>query len=345
MPNESIVTAGPGAGYEKTDAVSESLALLEASRLVANGELEEAEILLCRTANPPSSCAALDLLARISVQKGQFDKARRLWLAVLEKDSAHAAAKSALARLDSPWLAWAIIKRLGVLAAYAIVLLLAAMGVMALFCGQRCTGSSRTCALRRTTCVAGSKGTGLAQHSPVASVEGQPAIVPAPAIGDRAGAAFRKPPPVFSVPDCTVSTNATETRIVFNNGLFPYRCEFNKSARERLAVAAKNVAEHAIGCWIVVEGHTDADPVPPNSLFRDNYALGLHRALAAVEVMQASVTIPPQNISAAAAGDGELLFPGDDYDTKLKNRTVVIRLLPKTAGELTTKGDSNEPAR
>jgi len=145
-------------------------------------------------------------------------------------------------------------------------------------------------------------------------------------------------PPFFSVSGATVTTNLMETQVVFHEGLFPYRCEFAQSARLRLEEVGRAIAEHAPDCWVIVEGHTDSDPLPASSPFSDNYNLAMQRAVAAVEVLK-TTPIPTRDILVAAAGNRPSIFPGDDYDTKLRNRAVVIRLLPKTTTEERTGKD------
>ncbi|MDI6775475.1 MAG: OmpA family protein [Verrucomicrobiota bacterium] len=258
-------------------------------------------------------------------------------MTVLERDNSNHAAKAALARLRAPWLAFAIARRLGILTALAIGLALAAVGLLALSRPQFLASPAPSVVLltpSREQHVSSSRLTALVPQP-------QPASTNAQGNSDaRLEPETPRLPPLFSVAGATVSTNNTELRIIFDEGLFAYRCELTESARTRLDAVGRTIRERAPGCWVIVEGHTDSDPLPPNSDFRDNFTLGLHRALAAVEVLKATA-IPPQEIFVASGADQAPLFPGDGYETKLKNRTVVIRLLPKATGEPRT-GESRQ---
>jgi flagellar motor protein MotB len=308
-----------------------------AADLVRRGELQEAEDILCREVNPPDSVEGLDLLARIAVQRGQFARARGLWRAALEKDGTNETLRSALARLDQPWLAFAIARRLGILTALAIGLALAAVGLLALSRPQFLASPAPSVILltpSREQHVSASRLTTLVPQP-------QPTSTNAQGNSDaRLEPETPRVPPLFSIAGATVSTNNTELRIIFDEGLFAYRCELTESARTRLETVGRAIRERAPDCWVIVEGHTDSDPLPPNSDFKDNFTLGLHRALAAAEVLKARA-IPPQEIFVASGGDQAPVFPGDGYETKLKNRTVVIRLLPKATGEPRT-GESRQ---
>jgi outer membrane protein OmpA-like peptidoglycan-associated protein len=265
------------------------LDFLTAWNLVAGGNFDEAELLLQKNGELPSSLAALDLLARIAVQKGHFKEAEQLWKAVLEKDPNHEAAKAAMERLDSPWIAVALIKRLAFLASIAIVLILSIVGLFALF-----------------------------------NVIQQPQ--PQPVALSNRSTQLEATSAAFSVPGCSVYTNQNETRIVFDDGLFTLHCQLKNSAKERLSTFARLLRENSPNCRIIIEGHTDSYAMRKNSLYKDNYALGLQRALTVAEVLKSHHQIAGGRILVTSMADTNPPFPGVDYKSKMKNRTVVIRL-------------------
>ena len=284
--NVNLKTQEPSAD---NSASAPALNFLTAWNLLASGNLDEAERLLRKSGEPPPSLAALDLLARIAVQKGQFQQARQLWKKVLEKDPTHEAAKAAIERLGSPWIAIALVKRFAFLASFTVILCLSIVGLFALL--------------------------NVVQQSQL-----QPA---APAnrstqIGATSSA--------FSVPGCFVHANQGEIRIVFDDGLFTLRCKLKTSAKERLSTFARLLRENAPNSRIIIEGHTDSYPMRKNSLYKDNYALGLQRALTVAEVLKSHHQIAGGRILVTSMGDTNPPFPGVDYKSKLKNRTVVIRL-------------------
>jgi len=109
--------------------------LARATELAQSKRFLEAEAVLIQNGELPPKPRELDLLARIAVHKGQFAQARRLWQAVLEKEPTDEPAKTALAKLNSPWIALWFIRRFALLAGIAALLSLSAVGLLALFYG------------------------------------------------------------------------------------------------------------------------------------------------------------------------------------------------------------------
>lgn len=330
--NSEIAAKHDGDGSKEMFA--NDLDLLVATNLASSGKLDQAESILGRITNVSSSCAALDLMARISVKKGEFDTARRLWRRVMDIEPSNAAAKAALAELHSPWFALAVFKRISVLFCIALIIGLAFLGLFALQHIHVLIDGNNSGVLLASSKVK-TLVTPIVQQ-PIHTRSESPEIVHASVdtkCGDEVIKAPTsvKPPPYFSLPGALVTTNATETRIVFEDGIFIRRCELSDSALTRLTLVAQTVAEHGKGCLIIVEGYTDSDPISSGSPYQDNFDLGLHRGLAAAEVFKKVSGISAQDILVASAGDNTTtLFPGDDIETKLKNRTVVIRIMPKT---------------
>lgn len=260
------------------------LYFLTARNLIASGDLDEAERILREREALTPSIEALDLRARIAVQRGQFGQAGKLWNAVLEKDPNHQAAKAAIKRLNSPWITIALIKRVAVLAGFGFLLFLSIVGVIAMFNW-----------VQRTQPTAGPSPTALAA-------------------------------PSFTIPGFSVNTTEGETKVIFDEGLFSHSCNLKESAAERLSTLAHHLRENATNSRIIIEGHTDSLPVRKNSLYSDNYALGLQRALTVAEVLKSHHRIEGRRILVTSMGDTNPPFPEVDYESKLKNRTVVIRL-------------------
>ena len=294
---------------EDNSGLSNDLDLLEASRLITAGEITQAEEVLRRIHARMPSCDALDLMARLSVTKGKMAEARRLWLEVLDIDRSNASAKAALARLDSPWLVTAIIARFGFLVAMALLASLVIVGVFALFNIQRFIDSNNLSGFQSSNY---EYPTGQ-QSQP--SLTGDVQSLKTVALGDKPSPVqpFCSPPPLFSIPACEVTTNSTETRIMFEEGLFERRCELNGDANARLEAVSRALSERGDGCWIIVEGYTDSDPISANSIYQDNFDLGMHRGLVVAEVLKMTAKIPPQDILVSSAGDKiSPLFPGDE---------------------------------
>ena len=109
------------------------VAFIAAVSLAGAGRLEDAQSILCADGQLPSSPQGLDLLARIALQAGDVEEARKYWQAALQTNPAYQPARKAVDSLSSPWFALAAAKRFTVLAMGSITVGLAAVGLLALF--------------------------------------------------------------------------------------------------------------------------------------------------------------------------------------------------------------------
>jgi flagellar motor protein MotB len=276
---------------QKTDNSEYSFYLdfLTAQNLVMNGNLDEAEHLLRKEGEQSLSIETLDLLARIAAKRGNFEQAGKIWKTVLEKDPDNEAAKAAINRLDSPWIAVALIKRLAFLASIAVVFFLSIVGLFALF-----------------------------------NVDWQSQL--------KSSSPANKSTPIgatsltLSIPGCSVHSNQEETKIIFNEGLFSLRCDLKNSAKEQLAAVALLLQNKVSNSRIIIEGHTDSSSMRKNNFYKDNYELGLQRALTIARILKEHYQIKGERILITSMGDANPSFSGTDRESRLKNRTVIIRL-------------------
>ncbi|KFO66939.1 hypothetical protein ER57_13975, partial [Smithella sp. SCADC] len=222
-------------------------------------------------------------------QRGNFEQAGELWTTVLEKDPDNEAAKAAIKRLDSPWIAVALIKRLAFLASIAVVFFLSIVGLFALF-----------------------------------NVDWQSQL--------KSSSPANKSTPIgatlssSSIPGFSVHTHHEETKIIFNEGLFSLRCDLKNSTKEQLAAVARLLQNKVPNSRIIIEGHTDSSSMRKNNFYKDNYDLGLQRALTIAGILKEHHQIKGERILVTSMGDTNPPFSETDYESKLKNRTVVIRL-------------------
>jgi flagellar motor protein MotB len=273
----------------KNSSSSVDLDLLIAQNLVSSGNIEDAENFLRKKGEEYLSIAALDLLARIAVQNGKLDQAKQIWKSILDKDLDNEAAKFALKRLNSQWIAIAIIKRLALLASIFIVLFLSVVGLFALLNGNRQSQSDSTTVVNRLS-------------------QTRSALFP-------------------SIQGCSVYTDGGETRIVFNDGLFSRRCDLNNSANEQLAKVAHLLQDKFQSKRIIIEGYTDSSSMRKNNLYKDNYDLGFQRAATIMEIFRKQYKIKGERILITSMGDLKSPFEETNQASMLKNRTVVIRLI------------------
>lgn len=115
-------------------------------------------------------------------------------------------------------------------------------------------------------------------------------------------------------------------RIVFNEPLFSSRVTLADDGKVVLQKLGAVLAAHG-GEWsIVVLGHTDVIPLRGGGLYRDNKELGLARAMEVVRYLMREAGVSSAMLQAATAGDDNPPYPGDDVESRRKNRTVTMRI-------------------
>ena len=172
-----------------------------------------------------------------------------------------------------------------------------------------------------------------APQAPAAAQEGtqQPAvpIATAPPVNRGLEAINRLLPVLFELSGTTITSNNNEIRITFQEGVFTAGVTVSNTGRAQLGRVAEFLKANAPDFWLIIEGQTDSIAVRPNSPFRDNYTLGLRRAVAATEVMRADSEFPTDRLLASSAGGLKPPFPENEPGAAARNRTVVLRLVPR----------------
>jgi outer membrane protein OmpA-like peptidoglycan-associated protein len=117
-----------------------------------------------------------------------------------------------------------------------------------------------------------------------------------------------------------------EACVVFDTSLFSSRAVLAGAAAGLLNKVGEILVRHA-GEWdVVVMGHTDAVPLRGNGLYRDNKELGLARAVEGVRYLIREAGVPAAMLYAATAGEVDPPYPGDDPESRMKNRTVTLKI-------------------
>ena len=141
-------------------------------------------------------------------------------------------------------------------------------------------------------------------------------------------------PTLFNLSGCTINSTNNEIRITFQEGIFSSGLKIEGPARERLARIAELLSTNAPDFWVIIEGQTDGSAVRKQSPYRDNYTLGLRRAVEANEVMRNDGKFPADRLLSSSAGGMAPPFPINEPGSAAKNRTVILRLIPKVSGPL-----------
>ena len=312
--------------YDDSKTLEYEILLLLVNELVRNGSLDEAETLLREEMRRGLlSLPILDLAARVAVLKGEFGRAGQYWTAILDQDPGNECASQALSCMNGPWVARAVLKRIAGLVCVALGGLFFVMGVLtvaARFVPDN--GSKRPLSWNRPSRTAGNtpESGGKRIHEKISQ--------PEMSVPEKKPLIEENVPirsfPYLTVKDARITVADNQMKIVFDEGLFAYRDVLSDSAEQSLGELGKTLKECAQGFFILVEGHADSDAIPPGSLFKSNYELGLYRAAAALEVLVES-GVPENSIAACSTGEKDPPFPNDSRENKQRNRTVVIRLI------------------
>ena len=89
-----------------------------------------------------------------------------------------------------------------------------------------------------------------------------------------------------------------------------------------LAQSLKNVPY-----TILIEGHTDNDPLPAGSKYKSNWELSLARAMAVVRYLVHVEGLSPKRMGVAAFGEYHPRVPNDSPANRAKNRRIEISVL------------------
>lgn len=138
-------------------------------------------------------------------------------------------------------------------------------------------------------------------------------------------------PALFDLSGCSINSSNNEIRIVFQEGIFSSGVNIGSEGRNQLARVAEFLNANAPDFWLIIEGQTDSEKVRPKSPFRDNFTLGLRRAIEATTVMREEGNFPAERLLAKSAGGLAPPFPENQPGAASRNRTVILRLIPKSS--------------
>jgi excisionase family DNA binding protein len=155
-------------------------------------------------------------------------------------------------------------------------------------------------------------------------------VAAAPQVDQNLEAINRLLPSLMELPGCVITSNKNEIRIKFEDGIFVSGVKVGKKGREQLALTGALIAKNAPDFWLIIEGQTDGTAMRQQSPFRDNYTLGLRRAVAATEVLRDAGNFPAERLLVSSTGGMTQPFSSDVQNAAARNRTVILRLVPKT---------------
>ncbi len=115
-----------------------------------------------------------------------------------------------------------------------------------------------------------------------------------------------------------------ESDLLFDSGKWDIKPEGEKAVNALGDVLSRNP-----DISILIEGHTDNQPLIPNRDVSNNWDLSLKRASAIVEVLRNNQNLNQKNLTAAGRGEYDPIADNSTEEGRAKNRRIEIILSPK----------------
>lgn len=136
---------------------------------------------------------------------------------------------------------------------------------------------------------------------------------------------------MFDVPHLSKVMNGDRLILNFDEGLFASGVVLKIGSRDLLMQLARQLQKHPGQLDIIVVGATDDLPIREDvkSLYQDNYALGLARAVVATECMRSAMNSLDIHFSLESSGYGNAPYSNDLLNNSVKNRTATFVVTEK----------------
>ncbi len=115
-----------------------------------------------------------------------------------------------------------------------------------------------------------------------------------------------------------------ENKLLFQSGSWAVGDQGRKAVKQLGSVLGDNPE-----ISVLIEGHTDNAPYPPNGNIKNNWDLSTKRATAIVSILQENSNIKADNLTAAGRGEHLPIASNTTADGKAKNRRIEVILTPK----------------
>ncbi len=135
--------------------------------------------------------------------------------------------------------------------------------------------------------------------------------------------------PAFDVAGIKVIDKESGKLLIFEEPLFKKRAELSEVGIRLLAAFAEEVKPFVSELKFEIIGHTDSDPLPPTSPFKNNKELSMMRADVAAQFIKKAIGGGNLNITVMGSGSENPPYPEDTPENKARNRTVSISVLWK----------------
>lgn len=146
------------------------------------------------------------------------------------------------------------------------------------------------------------------------------------ALSRQIGISARPPRIAINVPGVTASASGNEIIVAFDGGLFDHGTHFKLNAKERLVAVAKELSQSSEPLQIQIVGFADDDRGFLRWTAQWESTLALNRASAVVEHFITLGLFQPRQLLAVSGDSQQRPFASDSVQTRLKNRTVVLKV-------------------
>lgn len=123
--------------------------------------------------------------------------------------------------------------------------------------------------------------------------------------------------------DETVVMITVSDKLLFRSGSATVNPKAN-NLLQRLA----DVINNEPAMEVLIEGHTDSQPVKPGSYVKDNWELSVARATAVIRKLQNDYKVDPKKLIAAGRSSYHPLTDNDSAESRATNRRTRIVILP-----------------
>ncbi|MFZ5517082.1 MAG: OmpA family protein [Candidatus Zhuqueibacterota bacterium] len=315
VTSEKLTESSATANYsnQKIDRLITLMLLEDACKLAHTGRYAEAENLLSEIKGDRSiELQKLDLLARIKAQQGRLPEAELLWKKAEQLDPENSVYRTALQTISNfqqrpSWLLW--------LGPVSVVVIICLVIIFLLWIFKLSLPKDN-----QDVSIALSK---LASEQ--AKLGAQLSDLRKDVKPDSSTSAIAKIS--LSLPEISTTNNGTTLTIVFREGLFHHGATLTATAKDILIRVGRQLEQYRDTIQIVVIGFSDDIPMPNDQKYRDNVTLGWTRALSVVEWLRLNTALTAENFSTYSKGEVMPPFPNDSYRNKIRNRTVIIKVM------------------
>jgi flagellar motor protein MotB len=127
----------------------------------------------------------------------------------------------------------------------------------------------------------------------------------------------------------TVESKNNEITICFNEGLFNNGDNIKSSQKSTLNLISQTLSPYAGQIIVKVIGSTDGTPISVSNRFKNNDDLSISRSKVVFDRIYEFSRIPREDLMISSLCESNTKFPNDTQESRLKNRTVIIKISPK----------------